>query len=80
MKKSISTEGHRRLARLLHELRLKAGLTQTEVAARLDVHQSFVSKYESGERRLDLPELSQVCDALGVDVVSAVRAWAQRES
>jgi transcriptional regulator with XRE-family HTH domain len=41
----------------------------------LDVPQSFVSKYESGERRLDLIELQQVCDALGVDLLVFVAAY-----
>lgn len=38
--------------------------------------QSFVSKYESGERRLDLVELQQVCHALRVDLVALVREFA----
>jgi len=41
-------------------------LRQVQVAEALDVPQSFVSKYESGERRLDLIELRQVCAVLGV--------------
>lgn len=50
---------------LLRELRRGAGLTQVEVARRLDVPQSFVSKYESGERRLDVIELRHVAEAIG---------------
>jgi transcriptional regulator with XRE-family HTH domain len=45
-------------------LRREAGLTQVQVAERLDVPQSFVSKYESGERRLDAIELLHVVRAL----------------
>lgn len=41
-------------------------LTQSEVAARLGKPQSFVSKYESGERRLDVIEFLDVCKALSV--------------
>ena len=55
---------HERRA-VLRELRLAAGLTQIQVAARLDVPQSFVSKYEAGERRLDVIELHYVAEALG---------------
>lgn len=40
-------------------------MTQVQVAAALDVPQSFVSKYESGERRLDVIELGHVAQALG---------------
>jgi ribosome-binding protein aMBF1 (putative translation factor) len=49
----------------------KAGLTQVDVAKPLGVPQSVVSKYESGERRLDLLELSDVCAAMGVPLVES---------
>lgn len=65
MDKSIYSAEYRRLCALLRELRIEAGLTQIEVAERLDEPQSFVSKYESGERRLDVIELGQVAEALG---------------
>jgi transcriptional regulator with XRE-family HTH domain len=44
-----------------------AGLTQAELSQRLDRPQSFVSKYERGERRLDVVEFGKVARALGVD-------------
>jgi transcriptional regulator with XRE-family HTH domain len=47
--------------------RERQGLTQAELASRLGKPQSFVSKYESGERRLDVMEFVFVCDALGVE-------------
>ena len=75
MEKSIYSEDHQRLAELLRDARTKTGLTQAEVAKRLDEPQSFVSKYESGERRLDLVELRLVCDALGEDLIKVVRSW-----
>lgn len=50
----------------LIETRRSKGLTQTELARRLGKHQSFVSKYESGERRLDVVEFLEVCHALSV--------------
>lgn len=65
MEKSIYSEQYQQLCALLRELRREAGLTQVEVAERLRVPQSFVSKYESGERRLDVVELKHVADALG---------------
>lgn len=43
------------------------GLTQAEVSSRLHRPQSFVSKYERGERRLDLVEFIKVCKALEID-------------
>lgn len=56
---------HEHLARLLRDMRTRAGLTQTEVATALGKPQSYVSKYESGERRLDLVELGELCPVLG---------------
>lgn len=68
MDKSLYTAEHLRLCAALRELRNEAGLTQVQVAAELGVPQSFVSKYESGERRLDVIELHHVAKALGVTV------------
>ena len=71
--KSIYSSEYQRLCALLRELRLEAGLTQVQVAERLDEPQSFVSKYEAGERRLDVVELHQVAGALGNTVVALLR-------
>jgi len=64
------------LLSLLRQVRQEAGLTQTDVARALGYPQSFVSKYESGERRLDLLELSDVCKAVGVPLVDFVKRFA----
>jgi len=53
------------LARRLREAREAAGLTQAEAAKRLGRQQSFVSKCESGERRVDLIELRAMADLYG---------------
>ena len=66
MEKSLWTADSRRLSLRLRELRQAAGLSQVELAKRLDVSQSFVTKYENGDRRLDLFQLRAVCAALGV--------------
>jgi transcriptional regulator with XRE-family HTH domain len=63
----------KKLQGLLRQVRTEAGLTQQEVALRLDRPQSFVSKYESGERRLDLLELREVCRVLGLELPEFVR-------
>jgi transcriptional regulator with XRE-family HTH domain len=52
---------------MLVELREAAGVTQVELAKRLRRPQSYVSKYERGERRLDVLELIEVCRALDHD-------------
>lgn len=56
------------LLALLREVRTEAGLRQSDLAMKLDKPQSYVSKYESGERRLDLLELEGVCRAIGVQL------------
>lgn len=66
MEKARYLAEYRRLRGVLRQLREEAELTQTEVANRLRMPQSFVSKYEAGDRRLDMIELRHVLDALGV--------------
>ena len=61
------------LQRLLVEARQARGLTQAEVAAHLQVPQSFVSKYERGERRLDVVELSRILPILELDIGEVLR-------
>lgn len=58
---------YERFRELIVAARKAAGLTQVEVAARLKQHQSYVSKYESGVRRLDVVEFLTVARAIGFD-------------
>src|ERR1051325_1336723 len=73
VKKNIRLNQQKRLLVLLRGVRVDAGLTQSELASRLARDQTFVSKYESGERRLDILELRDVCEALGHDFVAFIR-------
>ncbi len=57
-----------RLNALLRSIRREAGLRQSDLAERLRRPQSYVSKYESGERRLDLIELVEICQAIGISL------------
>ena len=75
MDKSIYSSEQERLCALLRQIRTDAGLRQADVAKRLDRPQSFVSKYEAGERRLDLVELRQVCEAMGVSLIDFARMF-----
>jgi transcriptional regulator with XRE-family HTH domain len=72
VEKSIYSRQYQELCTLLRQLRREAGLTQADVAKRLDVPQSFVSKYESGERRLDVIELRHVAEAIGTTLDALV--------
>jgi len=71
-KKSVFTPRYERLRSLLVEARKQAGLTQADLATRLGRPQSFVSKYERGERRLDVVELLEVTDAIGVKTAKLI--------
>jgi transcriptional regulator with XRE-family HTH domain len=62
-----------RLRRLLRDLRERADLRQVDVATKLGKPQSFVAKYEAGERRLDLVDTHEVCRALGISLVEFSR-------
>ena len=75
MNKSIFTTEQEKLQSLLRQVRLGAGLRQSDLAERLAQSQSFVSKYESGERRLDLLELRQICHAVGVSLAEFVNRF-----
>ena len=63
------------LLALFRRIRAEAGLSQAELARILGKPQSFLSKYESGVRRLDLLELRDVCQAMGISVVELVRRF-----
>jgi transcriptional regulator with XRE-family HTH domain len=67
MTKSVFTEKYERFRRRLVAGRKAKGLTQSQLSERLGRPQSFVSKYERGERRLDVVEFLEVAKAIGLD-------------
>ena len=73
MRKSIYSKGQRHLQALLKDARKKRKLSQQAVADQLGRPQSFVAKYEGGERRLDVVEFVEVARVLGMDPVRLVR-------
>ena len=70
MEKSIYSEVYSRFLEELRNARTKASLTQAQVAERLGQTQSFISKVERGERRIDVVELRAICEVLGVSFPS----------
>lgn len=72
VKKSIESAEHLRLARMLRARRAYLGLRQVDLCDRLGVNSTFVSKYETGERRLDLIELRQILEALDTDLTTFI--------
>lgn len=66
MQKSLRTPRHQLLLSLLAEARRARGMTQAEVAIALGKPQSFVAKYENGERRIDIIELVDIAAVLDI--------------
>lgn len=77
---SIFGEEYKTFLKLLIAARQQAGLTQQKVADGLKRPQSFVSKYENGERRLDVVEYLHVSKVIGFDPCQIVRQLQQNSS
>lgn len=73
MTESAFSEQYDRFRKMLVAARKDTGLTQIEVAEALGRPQSFVSKYERGERRLDVVEFLELSHAIGFDYISLLR-------
>lgn len=74
MEKSIYSARYGAFLKLLKKAREEAGLTQTQLAMKIGETQTFVSKCERGERRVDVVELHTFCRALGVSLKQFVAA------
>jgi transcriptional regulator with XRE-family HTH domain len=75
MEKSPFTHEYRVLCRLLKAARESVGMTQVELAKRLKETQSEISKFERGQRRLDVVQLRRWCQALGVGLSDFVTSF-----
>jgi transcriptional regulator with XRE-family HTH domain len=73
MEKSIYTVQQQKLRALLRQIRVDAKLRQVDLAERLGEPQSFISKYESGERLLNIFEIRAICQAVGITLGEFVR-------
>ena len=69
MEKSIHQKRYRTMIALLRKRRETIGMTQIQLAEKLNISQAVVSKIETCERRLDLIELIDVCEAMNVSIV-----------
>ena len=69
---------YKKFTELLAEDRLKVPLTQAALAKKLKRPQSFVSKFESGERRLDVIEFLEVMQAMGIKPTLFLRELQKR--
>ncbi len=77
--KSLYSDTYHRFLALFRETRISSGLTQQEVARRLGRPQSFISKCESGERRVDVAELIAFCEVVRMDPAAFVRRLSRSE-
>jgi len=70
--KSVRTDAYQAVLEVVIAARARAGVTQQQLADLLDKPQSFVSKYENGERRLDVAEFLAILQALDCDPHAAL--------
>lgn len=75
MQKSLKSAEYARLIQLLVAARHQAGVRQQALAKKLGRSQSFVAKYEGGERRIDLVEFVAIVEALGADPLRQFKAF-----
>ena len=73
MKKSVWQEKYILLNSELREMRKSAGFSQVQLAEKLGKPQSFVSKYESGDRYLNFIEVVEICDACSASVIDLIK-------
>ena len=73
MGKSVFTDHYGKFRTLLIQVRRATGLTQIDLAKKLNRPQSYVSKYERGERRLDVIEFIEIAKAIGVSPVDLLK-------
>ena len=74
MEKSIFSQSYKIFLRRLRAARKNANLSEADVAIRLRKTQSFVSKCERGERRIDVIELRSFCKAIGISFADFTRS------
>src|SRR5689334_7309552 len=73
VRKTTFTPEYDAFCRLLIEAREEAGLSQHQLAKRLHTRQDWVSRYEAGQRRLDMVQVWRICRAIGIDPVEFMR-------
>ncbi len=79
MSKSVFSDTYNLFCMLLVDAREKKGLTQADVAAKLGKPQSYVSKYERGERRLDIVEFLEVMRVLDIEPCKIIKELEKNE-
>ena len=78
MKKSLYKKENEIFVQTFTEFRNKSGLLQTDLARKLNVPQSFISKIETGQRRLDVIELREICKHLNTNIIDFCKAFERK--
>ena len=83
MPSTLSSDAYAAFIAVMRDARIEAGLTQADIAAKIGQPQSFMSKSERRERRIDVVEFLQIADAIGVSpeaLLTRVRVALQQRS
>lgn len=75
MPRSIHQDDYQTLVNLLRDLRVRQGVTQADLGIALGNTQTFISKVERGERRIDVLEFVELCEAMQVDPAAAFEEY-----
>jgi len=75
---SIYDPKYRVLIDCLKEIRLQSNVTQQELASYLGYSQAYISKYEQGQKRLDIIEIREICQFLGTSLLEVISQFEER--
>ncbi len=75
MPKSVYSEPYQIFIQLLRKEREATELSQEKLALKLGKPQSYISKIELGERQINLVELDEWCEALGISLIGFIQKW-----